>query len=426
MYLRLTVLAALLCLVSCQRTNIPEKQEAKPAQAAKQRPVYRHSVIPGGVESPEELKSKLDQDPVAREHYRGLEPAKFHPVKLDETTRMRVSYRTERGIFWTAAKVEIPKGETVLTDGKNLIRARCGNRLSSDEAASEAQEDEPAAEELNQVEDGPSWSSASGPFGGFATGGGSSRGSAGNPHAGKMLADLGQSQFDDQDPSRAPGDPPPMVAASSSRAFDPLPGAPPMQSPPGTPVGTGQSRQPGDPSTSPTPPPEWRPRDPGGSPSGGSTPSGSTPSGGTPPGGGGRTPDENPPSGDPDSPGNAPPPNSPPRSPSPGPSDPPGGPPSPPPGEPGPEPGPKPEPPAPKPPAPPPGKPPGDTPPPTPGPLPPEIPLPRVPPDFRPDPPGPPRPGPVPPTDIPEPTALFLTGMGLIGLMTTRLLRSPR
>jgi hypothetical protein len=40
-----------------------------------------------------------------------------------------VSYRKPNGVHWTTHPVTIAANELVLTDGKNLVRARCGNRI---------------------------------------------------------------------------------------------------------------------------------------------------------------------------------------------------------------------------------------------------------------------------------------------------------
>jgi hypothetical protein len=41
-----------------------------------------------------------------------------------------VSYRKGDDIYWTARKVMLQAGETLLTDGRNEMRARCANRIS--------------------------------------------------------------------------------------------------------------------------------------------------------------------------------------------------------------------------------------------------------------------------------------------------------
>ena len=41
-----------------------------------------------------------------------------------------VSYRLQNAIYWTSRRIHLPEGEPVLVDGKNMIRARCGNRIA--------------------------------------------------------------------------------------------------------------------------------------------------------------------------------------------------------------------------------------------------------------------------------------------------------
>jgi hypothetical protein len=41
-----------------------------------------------------------------------------------------MSYRVGDRVYWTKEKVTLPQGEALLTDGRSLIRARCGNCIS--------------------------------------------------------------------------------------------------------------------------------------------------------------------------------------------------------------------------------------------------------------------------------------------------------
>jgi len=43
---------------------------------------------------------------------------------------MYVSYRRNNNVYWTKNRMMIPAGETLISDGENLMRVRCGNRLS--------------------------------------------------------------------------------------------------------------------------------------------------------------------------------------------------------------------------------------------------------------------------------------------------------
>jgi hypothetical protein len=96
----------------------------------KPRKIYRYSVIPGGAYSGDELALALRVDPVAAAHYADFERSTVSVHTLSKDEYLYVSYRKADRVFWTANKRRIPKGEPVLSDGKNLARTRCGNRLS--------------------------------------------------------------------------------------------------------------------------------------------------------------------------------------------------------------------------------------------------------------------------------------------------------
>ena len=93
--------------------------------------VYPYSVLRGGVWSREELAVRLARDAVAAAHYRGFRTAAARMERLSGARRAYVSYRIDDTVYWTRAPVVIPAGEAVLTDGESMSRARCGNRLSS-------------------------------------------------------------------------------------------------------------------------------------------------------------------------------------------------------------------------------------------------------------------------------------------------------
>ena len=94
------------------------------------RPHYRHSIVPGGVDTAEEMKQKMKADPVVARHYEGLNPDRMRPVRQAADQSYYVSYRVGNQVFWTSRKVALKKGETVLTDGEEWVRGRCGNRMS--------------------------------------------------------------------------------------------------------------------------------------------------------------------------------------------------------------------------------------------------------------------------------------------------------
>ncbi len=94
------------------------------------RVVYPHSILPGGAWSQEDLAGKLSRDPVARQHYLSFLVSGAHVDRLDRSRRAYLSYRIGTAVYWTRKPVTLPEGEAVLSDGENLARARCGNRIS--------------------------------------------------------------------------------------------------------------------------------------------------------------------------------------------------------------------------------------------------------------------------------------------------------
>lgn len=111
--------------------------------------VYPYSVIPGGIATAQDLQAAIERDPVVREHYHGVETAKVHAISLPEAKTAQVSYRVGDRVYWTRKKVNLAKGELVLTDGENLIRARCGNRISEQPQLATLSEEEPPEEALD-------------------------------------------------------------------------------------------------------------------------------------------------------------------------------------------------------------------------------------------------------------------------------------
>jgi len=94
------------------------------------RPVYRFSVIAGGAYNPEELREALDHDAVAARHYADFGRANTRAEQSRFLSPVYVSYRVGDNIYWTRRPVALGAGETLLTDGVNCARARCGNRVS--------------------------------------------------------------------------------------------------------------------------------------------------------------------------------------------------------------------------------------------------------------------------------------------------------
>lgn len=110
-------------------TAIPARAPlSAPAPAA--RPVYRYSVVPGGAADRAELERILRMDKVVAAHYAGFDVSRAHAVTVSVPRAVYVSYRKGDQIYWTSKKLMLQVGETLLTDGRNEMRARCANRIS--------------------------------------------------------------------------------------------------------------------------------------------------------------------------------------------------------------------------------------------------------------------------------------------------------
>jgi hypothetical protein len=116
--------------------------------ASSGRAVWPYSVLPGGVRSGTELQDALSRDSVAAAHYAGFNAKSTRVIRLASDRQAYVSYRLGNRIYWTAHKVTLHAGETLLSDGQNLARTRCGNRLS-DSPASPTHPAEPPASLMN-------------------------------------------------------------------------------------------------------------------------------------------------------------------------------------------------------------------------------------------------------------------------------------
>jgi len=116
--------------------------------ALARRPVYPYSVVPGGVRDAHELQKAAAADPLVAKHYSNFQITKTRAVQLDHPVAMYVSYRRNNQVFWTKNKMVIPAGESLISDGENLARVRCANRLSK-VAALPVAVSEPTKEELS-------------------------------------------------------------------------------------------------------------------------------------------------------------------------------------------------------------------------------------------------------------------------------------
>jgi hypothetical protein len=96
----------------------------------RERPVYPFSIIRGGAYNANELKVALQTDPLVAQHYEDFRQNEVRFVKLRNDRRAYVSFRLKGKIYWTRNRIRLSQGETLLTDGENYARARCGNRVS--------------------------------------------------------------------------------------------------------------------------------------------------------------------------------------------------------------------------------------------------------------------------------------------------------
>jgi hypothetical protein len=118
------------------------------------RPIYRHSVVRGGVYSAAEVRDAVARDPVVATHYDGLSLDRLRAVRVAVSKAVYVSYRVGDHVAWANRPIPLWEGEIILTDGVNAVRARCGNRISdtavapSDDAAAR----DPLPNELDQIE----------------------------------------------------------------------------------------------------------------------------------------------------------------------------------------------------------------------------------------------------------------------------------
>jgi hypothetical protein len=106
---------------------LPVAAEAAPAAV---RRVYPYSIVPGGVTDRIELARAVMSDEVVAAHYAGFALDKASLRTVTRARAVYVSYRKGDQVYWTARKVMLAEGEGVLSDGRNEIRARCGNRIS--------------------------------------------------------------------------------------------------------------------------------------------------------------------------------------------------------------------------------------------------------------------------------------------------------
>lgn len=107
-----------------------ETNSALQAFASSQRTVYPYSIVPGGIQSGEELRRVIEHDPVVAGHYAGFDFRHARVIELNEPRLFYLSYRMGNKVFWTHKQVSLRKGEKLITDGSITARTRCANQVS--------------------------------------------------------------------------------------------------------------------------------------------------------------------------------------------------------------------------------------------------------------------------------------------------------
>ncbi|HXN25349.1 MAG TPA: PEP-CTERM sorting domain-containing protein [Candidatus Dormibacteraeota bacterium] len=136
-------------------TNDPRLVLANPSPSFRPATrVYPYSIIPGGIESVEELKAAAANDRMVAAHYQdeGFDLAKAQVIRLHRERQVYVSYRRGEKAYWTTRKIKLNVGEALITDGRHTARARCGN-LISDVPASPTFAGEPTPSVLDTLLD---------------------------------------------------------------------------------------------------------------------------------------------------------------------------------------------------------------------------------------------------------------------------------
>ena len=107
--------------------------------------VYPYSVIPGGVQTPEDLRQVSDHDRIVGGHYAGFDFRNARIVELDQPKLVYLSYRMGDRVFWTTKRINLHKGEKLITDGRMTARTRCANQVSESPQPAVSPAEPPAA-----------------------------------------------------------------------------------------------------------------------------------------------------------------------------------------------------------------------------------------------------------------------------------------
>jgi hypothetical protein len=134
---------------SSQNLALLAAESVSATASMRPRVVYPYSVVPGGVESPEDLREISEHDRVVGQHYAGFDFQNAKIIALDRPKLVYLSYRLGNKIFWTSKKVSLRKGEKLITDGTTTARTRCGNQVS-EAAQLGISPEEPSLEKFDQ------------------------------------------------------------------------------------------------------------------------------------------------------------------------------------------------------------------------------------------------------------------------------------
>ena len=74
----------------------------------KSRLLYPYSIIPGGVEDPDELRLVAENDHIVRQHFAGFNFKRARVVQLSKPRVVYLSYRLGDQVFWTKKPVFKP------------------------------------------------------------------------------------------------------------------------------------------------------------------------------------------------------------------------------------------------------------------------------------------------------------------------------
>ncbi len=109
----------------------PETRSLLRAFAVPERPVYPYSIIPGGIESADDLRRVSEHDEVVAHHYADFDFRHARVIELTEPRLVYLSYRIGSKVYWTTRQVTLHTGEKLITDGKIIARTRCANQVAA-------------------------------------------------------------------------------------------------------------------------------------------------------------------------------------------------------------------------------------------------------------------------------------------------------